>query len=89
MVLTPGGIVAWLVAGLIAGWVAGKIMRGHDFGLVGDLAVGTIGSLLGGLIADAFLPDSISLNASIGIAFASAAMLLILIRVVGSRREAV
>ena len=87
MMLTSGGIVAWLMAGFISGWVAGKVVHGRDFGLIGDLAVGLLGSLLGGLIADAFLPDSFGLLASVAFAFVGAALLLVLIRVVGARAE--
>ena len=27
IILSPGGIVAWLVVGLIAGWLAGLMMQ--------------------------------------------------------------
>ena len=87
MVLTSGGIIAWLMAGLACGWVAGKIVHGRQFGLIGDLAVSLIGSLLGGLVADAFLPDSVGLFASLGFAVVGASLLLVLIRVVGTRTE--
>jgi len=40
----------FLIIGLAAGWLSGKLMRGHDFGLVGDLVVGILGSLVGGFI---------------------------------------
>ncbi len=43
------GIIIFLLVGLIAGWLAGKIMR-SGFGLLGDLIVGVIGALLGGLL---------------------------------------
>ena len=31
IVLTPGGIISWLVVGLIAGWLAGVVMKGGGF----------------------------------------------------------
>jgi uncharacterized membrane protein YeaQ/YmgE (transglycosylase-associated protein family) len=40
----------FLLIGLAAGWLAGLIMRGHDFGLVGNLILGVIGALLGGFL---------------------------------------
>jgi uncharacterized membrane protein YeaQ/YmgE (transglycosylase-associated protein family) len=44
----------FLIIGLVAGWLSGKLMRGHDFGLVGDLIVGVLGALVGGFIFGLF-----------------------------------
>jgi len=38
----------FILIGLAAGWLAGQILRGHSFGLVGNLIVGVIGAILGG-----------------------------------------
>ena len=38
------------LVGLVAGWAAGKIMKGSGYGLVMDLALGVIGSLVGNWI---------------------------------------
>ncbi len=35
------------LVGLVAGWAAGKIMKGSGYGLVMDLALGVIGSIVG------------------------------------------
>lgn len=43
-------VVWFMLIGLAAGWLAGQIMGAGDHGLVGDLAVGVVGALLGGLI---------------------------------------
>ena len=41
----------WFLAiGILAGWLAGKIMRGSGFGLLGDLVVGVVGAVIGGMI---------------------------------------
>lgn len=40
----------FLLIGLAAGWLAGQIFKGSDFGLVGNLIVGVIGSILGGFL---------------------------------------
>jgi uncharacterized membrane protein YeaQ/YmgE (transglycosylase-associated protein family) len=39
-----------LVIGILAGWLAGKIMRGRGYGLLLDLLLGIVGSMLGGLV---------------------------------------
>ena len=38
------------LVGLVAGWAAGKIMKGSGYGLIMDLALGVIGSLVGNWI---------------------------------------
>lgn len=35
------------LVGLVAGWAAGKIMKGSGYGLVMDLVLGVIGSIVG------------------------------------------
>lgn len=41
-------VLAWIIIGLIAGWLAGEVMRGHGFGLLGNIVVGILGAVLGG-----------------------------------------
>ena len=43
-------LLLFLLIGMAAGWLAGKLMRGHGFGLLGNLAVGVVGAFLGGLL---------------------------------------
>jgi uncharacterized membrane protein YeaQ/YmgE (transglycosylase-associated protein family) len=40
----------FLIIGLAAGWLAGKLIRGHGFGVAGNLVVGILGALVGGFI---------------------------------------
>ncbi len=43
--------LAWVILlGIAAGWIAGQITKGSGFGLVGDLVVGVVGSLLGSFL---------------------------------------
>jgi uncharacterized membrane protein YeaQ/YmgE (transglycosylase-associated protein family) len=44
------GIIAWIVIGLLAGWIAGRITESPR-GLLRNLAVGLVGSVVGGLLA--------------------------------------
>jgi uncharacterized membrane protein YeaQ/YmgE (transglycosylase-associated protein family) len=44
------GILAWIVIGLIAGWLAARITNAPH-GLIRNLIVGLIGSLVGGFLA--------------------------------------
>jgi uncharacterized membrane protein YeaQ/YmgE (transglycosylase-associated protein family) len=43
-------ILWFLLVGVIAGWLAGVLVKGGGFGLIGDLVVGIIGALIGGLL---------------------------------------
>ncbi len=41
----------WVIlVGLIAGWATGKIMKGSGYGPLMDIALGIIGSVIGGWI---------------------------------------
>lgn len=49
-----GWIIAIIVGGL-AGWLASKVMnRDADMGIIANVAVGCVGSVLGNLIANQF-----------------------------------
>jgi uncharacterized membrane protein/uncharacterized membrane protein YeaQ/YmgE (transglycosylase-associated protein family) len=39
--------------GLVSGWLAGLLMKGRDYGVTGNLVLGTLGSLVGGWIMHA------------------------------------
>lgn len=41
-------IIIWLIVGGLAGWLAGQIVKGHGFGLVGNIVVGIVGAFLAG-----------------------------------------
>jgi uncharacterized membrane protein YeaQ/YmgE (transglycosylase-associated protein family) len=43
-------LVGWIVIGLLAGWIAGEVSRGSGFGCLGNIAIGLVGSILGGWI---------------------------------------
>jgi uncharacterized membrane protein YeaQ/YmgE (transglycosylase-associated protein family) len=45
-----GMFVSWVVVGLLAGWLAGFVMKGGGYGLIGDMVLGLIGSVVGGWI---------------------------------------
>lgn len=45
-------ILSFLIIGILAGWIAGLLMRGHGFGMIGNLVIGVVGAVLGGLLFD-------------------------------------
>ena len=48
--MDPLGLLLILVIGGIAGWLAGQFMEGRGFGVAGNVIVGILGALLGGLL---------------------------------------
>jgi uncharacterized membrane protein YeaQ/YmgE (transglycosylase-associated protein family) len=43
-------IVIFLLCGAVAGWLAGLVMKGHGFGVLGNIVVGVLGGMLGGFL---------------------------------------
>lgn len=43
-------LISFLLIGLAAGWIVGKILKGQGFGLAGNLVIGMIGSVVGGVL---------------------------------------
>ena len=55
--MEQSNIVQWVwffVVGGVIGWLAGLITTGRGFGIVGDIAVGVVGAMLGGWMASGF-----------------------------------
>jgi len=46
--VTVESILVFLVVGAVAGWLAGQIVKGHGFGLVGNIVVGIVGAFIAG-----------------------------------------
>lgn len=42
--------IYFIIIGGVAGWLAGKIMKGGGFGLVMNIVLGIIGSMVGGWV---------------------------------------
>ena len=40
----------FILIGLTAGFLAGAVVKGHGFGIIGNLIVGVVGALLGGFL---------------------------------------
>jgi uncharacterized membrane protein YeaQ/YmgE (transglycosylase-associated protein family) len=45
--MTTQSLIILLLVGAIAGWLAGQIVRGFGFGLIGNIAIGVVGALIG------------------------------------------
>jgi uncharacterized membrane protein YeaQ/YmgE (transglycosylase-associated protein family) len=60
---TLGYWVWFLLIGGVIGWIAGLITTGRGFGILGDVAIGIIGAMLGGWMAEVI---GLSISSSLG-----------------------
>jgi len=85
------GILGWVVLGLVAGAIAKAVHRGNEpGGILGTLAVGILGAVLGGLIASAVGVDGIGSFFSLGtwlIAIGGALLLLVIYSTLSGSRS--
>ncbi len=87
----PFEIVVWVVIGLVVGFVASRVMLGHGLGIVGDVAVGLVGAVIGGVLTALFgvsfsVPGHRVVAQAI-VAFLGAVLLLGLLRLSGAGRR--
>ncbi len=74
--------VWFILIGLCAGWLAGQFMKGGGYGLVGNLIVGVIGAILGGVLFNALGLSANGLIGSLVTATVGAVLLIALLRVI-------
>ena len=73
------GIIGAIIIGILAGWIAEKVMKRNQ-GLITNLIVGLVGSLLGAFIANAL---HISFGGWIGSLLVSTAGAIVLLFLLG------
>jgi uncharacterized membrane protein YeaQ/YmgE (transglycosylase-associated protein family) len=75
--------LVWVILfGIVVGWLAGQITKGTDFGLVGDLVVGIVGSLLGSFLFGLIGLEAYGFPARLVVSVAGAIVLLWLLRLI-------
>jgi uncharacterized membrane protein YeaQ/YmgE (transglycosylase-associated protein family) len=88
LVFSPGIVTAWLAAGLIAGALAGKMMENSSYGMMGDLVLGAIGGVLGGIGLGLWASGVPAIWLALLIAFGGACVLIAAGRIVVARLNA-
>ena len=88
LVFSPGLVAGWLVAGLIAGALAGKMMENPSYGIMGDLVLGAIGAVLGGIVLGLSATGEPQFWLAVLIAFGGACILIVAARIVVARLNA-
>jgi len=75
--------IIWeIIIGIVIGWLAGQIVKGRGMGLLADLIVGVLGSILGGWIFGLLGLAAYGLIAQLIMGVAGAVVLLLLIRAI-------
>jgi len=82
LVLTPGGVISWIIVGLIAGWLAGMVMSGGGYGVMRDTLLGLVGAVIGGIVSGFFISGAAGFWGSIAVAFVGACILVAIVRAV-------
>lgn len=88
MSIDAGQLIVWLITGALAGYLAGLIFRGKGFGAVGNIIVGLIGALVGGVLLRLLnvqitgLPTFTFSLADLVVAIIGAAVLIAVLRLV-------
>jgi uncharacterized membrane protein YeaQ/YmgE (transglycosylase-associated protein family) len=86
MKMAPQTLLIWLVIGGVAGWLAGVIVKGYGYGLLGNIAIGILGSVIGGWLFGNYFVGSVGgLPGAILGATVGAVILLFALRII--RRE--
>ncbi len=86
LVLSPGGIISWIIVGLLAGWLAGVAMSGSGYGVLSDIVLGLVGALIGGFVTGFFVQGDAGFWGSVLVSFLGACILVALSRAFSSRR---
>lgn len=76
------GIIWFVLIGLVAGWLAGQIMKGSGFGVIGDIVVGVLGAIIGGMLFNALQLPWGGLFGSLVVATIGAILLIFIVRLI-------
>lgn len=79
--------IIWsVIIGLVAGWIANMIVRGRSYGLIVNLVVGVIGSLVGLWSANLFSSMPISFFGTTIVSIIGAVILLCIVSIITKSR---
>ncbi len=91
MSINAGQLIVWLITGALAGYIVGLIFRGKGFGTLGNIVIGLLGAVVGGLIFQllniriAGLPSFTFSLADLVVAVIGAVILVMLLRALARR----
>ena len=50
MQIDLGQLIIWIITGALAGYIVGIVLRKQGFGTVGNIVIGLVGAVVGGLL---------------------------------------
>jgi uncharacterized membrane protein YeaQ/YmgE (transglycosylase-associated protein family) len=85
-------IIIWALVGFVAGFLASHLALGHGLGLLGDIIVGILGAFVGGFLLLGVFHIGVvvaghPMLTQMLMAFLGAAILLLIVRLVGGGRS--
>ncbi len=78
----PISCILWLIVGGAAGTLAGRLIRGRGYGPLGDIILGLIGSMVGGVVFNLLGIGPSGICGHIVVAAAGAILVVLGVRVV-------
>lgn len=76
-----GMFTMWVLVGLMAGWLARIVLKGGGYGLMGDISLGLVGSIVGSWLFWALgVSPGAGLFALVVVAFMGAAIAIVVQR---------
>lgn len=78
-------LILFLIIGGVAGWLAGLIMKGRGFGVLANIGIGIVGSVIGGFV---FRMIGLAAEGAIGELVTATAGAVLLLAVVSAIKKA-
>ena len=75
-------IIWFILIGLVSGWLAGQITKGSGFGIVGDIVLGVLGAVLGGVLFNVLELPWGGLVGRLVVATIGAILLILIVRLI-------
>jgi uncharacterized membrane protein YeaQ/YmgE (transglycosylase-associated protein family) len=76
-----------VLIGIAAGWIAGQVTKGRGFGLLGNLVIGVLGAVIGGMVVPFVGFKTTSILGQLIQATVGALLLLFLLGLVAGKRR--
>lgn len=91
MTISLEQLIVWLIIGAVAGYIAGTLLRGRSYGTVGNMLIGLVGAVIGGVLFSVLgielnLPEFTFRVADLLVATVGAIILILVARLILSRR---
>lgn len=81
-------IISWVIIGVLAGFLASKVIRGKDYGCLGNTIVGLIGAVVGGFLASLLgFGGSFGFVGTLVVAFIGASIFLWFLQLTAGNRQ--